>query len=246
MPAALIGDRKEGYARLAGDGARSLHVRWHTGKPAKSLRPALDGYLERLRRDAQKAKLTFRSEVAEEQGTLLYKWQSEQQGRGVVFRDADAPRMFFLEVVGARKDSLLPVVRGVRASFHTHDGDRELWSVAGVGAWLPKGMKVAKKQFLAGRASLQFEVRGTMVRMERWSFAEQLVAKHGLTGWAHSALALPMEPTATSEFEASLRHSKWMVATEALVRLRPEANQIEALVLRTRRQTPRLDPSWWA
>ncbi|MBZ0213410.1 MAG: hypothetical protein K8H99_06395, partial [Nitrospirae bacterium] len=100
MPAALIGDRKEGYARLAGDGARSLHVRWHTGKPAKSLRPALDGYLERLRRDAQKAKLTFRSEVAEEQGTLLYKWQSEQQGRGVVFRDADAPRMFFLEVVG--------------------------------------------------------------------------------------------------------------------------------------------------
>ncbi len=246
MPAALIGERKEGYARLGGDGSRSLHVRWHTGKSAKSLRPALDGYLDRLHRDANKAKRAFRSEIDEGEDALVYKWQAEQQGRGVVFRDEDSARVFFLEVVGARKDSLLPIVRRVRESFQIHQGERELWSVAGVGAWLPKGMKVGKKQFLAGRASLTLEGKGATIRMERWSFAEQLVAKHGLACWARSALGLPTAPDATSDNEASLSHRRWLATTEALVRHRPESNQIEALVLRTRRSSPRLDPSWWA
>ena len=236
--AAVTGRRSEGYLRLASPGRIGCHVRWKHARSAGNLHTKLDGYFATLQKDAKKGRESFQSDTTDEDGGLAYRWLGAGQGRGRLFYCSGSRRVYFLEVVGGRKDSLLPHLREIAASFSV---DRELWSVFGLGFVLPKPANLESKSFLSGRTRLSFRARGARIEAERWAFGDQLVEKHGLEGWAKAAI--PGRRLKFEEQQGGLAYLKrGLIPTTGLVRHDAERNQLVVLQVRTRK--PEWRPAW--
>jgi hypothetical protein len=240
-PVSLTGNRAEGYARIASPGRTCCQVRWKKIRQSGDLSAKIKPYFAKLQRDAKRAKQSFRSETEANDSGIVYRWVGAGQGRGALFFSESCSRVFFLEVVGGRKDSLLPVFGSVQDSFHSADGERELWSLYGLRLSLPKGLRVEMQRFHAGRTTLVFKARGARITAERWAFAEQLVQKHGLEPWARASLNLPKAKL--HEAEQGLELSRGgVLPVHALVAQQEESNQL--VTVRVTGISKKWRPSW--
>ena len=236
-PVSLTGNRREGYARLASPDRTACQVRWQRVQNPEGLRERLDVYLKRLSRDAKRAKQTLRSTIRQEGGRLVYHWTGQGQGRGTLFFDPKTERIFFLEVNGERKASLLPIARRLNESFHVGEKEgREFWSVFGLGVWIPAGAKLEGRRFESGRTRLMFRRGAAKIQAERWAFGRQLIDRHGFENWCRQALRL-------ADFEAEAEPQGWvfrkppklggLVGPQVVrVMFQEEANQLVALRVR--------------
>lgn len=243
-PVTLTGTRQEGYVRLQGSGRIGCQVRWKTIKGSPDLDSALDGYFKLLERDAAKARETLATEREARSDGLYYRWQGAGQGRGALLRTAKN-RLFFLEVVGGRKDSLLPFKQAVLESFRGEaDDEFELWSLFGLHVRVPKGLSPAGKTLQSGRTWLLFRPKGAVVEVGRYAFGKELTERHGLANWAIAALR--MTGAAVHPEEAGLRlvmeGNALRPKVVALVKLEVAHNQI--LTVRSASKVERWWPQW--
>lgn len=241
-PVALTGNRREGYARLDGGNRVAFQVRWRTMRRPKDLRPSLDAYLNRLERDAKKAKHAFRAEIEPESDRLGYRWTGVGQGRGTLFYSEPCGRVFFLEAVGGRKDSLLNSVRALVESFAAEPQPLEHWALFGMTVRLPSGLLVARKEFRAGHTKLIFRTGVTQIDVERWGFGAELEAKHGLEPWARAALRMPSAAARLEEPGLVLERALPVGFVEARVLREPERNQL--VTVKVRAMGRRWRPQW--
>lgn len=243
-PVVISGDRRAGYARLAGSGRTGCQIRWQKSKRPLSLVPTLQSYFARLSKDAKRAKMRFDADWKEEDGKLLYRWTAVDQGRGLLFFRQACSRTVFLEAFGGRKDSLLPFLKGLIESSESQAPEgRELWALYGLELLLPVKLKVVRKRLESGRTSLDFAARGVTIECQRWAFGEQLIAKHGLEDWARAVLKEPKAEASLAQQGLKLaRRSSAAGCSVCIVQYQPERNQI--VTVRTRYRNPKWEPRW--
>jgi hypothetical protein len=244
-PTSLTGNRSEGYARLAGVGNINYQIRWKEAKNAGNLTPKLSSYLSRLERDAKKAKTPFRSGFDREGNDVVYRYTGVGQGRGRIFFSPSCNRVFFAEVVGGKKDQLLPCYRDMVGTFRSAaKGERETWSLFGLAFQVPEPMLVDKKVFQAGHTKLTLRCRKAKVEGGRWGFGKQLVEKHGLEPWARAALKLNVDPVDSNDLSLRFVAPGLVRSCHTLVRFDEEKNQIATLQVTTRNKQWRPDWDW--
>jgi hypothetical protein len=244
-PALLNGERRRGYARLSSPGKVSLQVRWQHVARRGDLHPSLQAYFKRLERDARRAKLPFKSDVEEDPDGLRYRWVGRGQARGVLFFSERCRRIFWVEAVGERDDSLLPLFRTLSSGFRSQGADGlEQWSLLGLSFRAPAGLSVEEKLFQAGRTRLRLGGKGCRIEAERWGFGTQLAERHGLEGWARDALKLRKAVARAEGGGLRFVHHRrpWMPRREALLALDSDRNQITFLACTFRAEARR--PSW--
>lgn len=241
-PASLIGGRQAGYARLASPDRIALQVRWTRAKRTPNLGERLEGYFRSLARDARKARLDFHRETKPGERGTEYRWLGQGQGRGAVFHCSESSRVFFVEVAGDRKDNLLAPFRRALDSFRSSPELPELWSLLDLAVRLPGRPVLANKTLRAGRVGLAWEARLVRIEAGRWSFAEQLVARHGLEPWARAALNCPRGDAAVEQDRVHIRSKTVFGPREAFVRHDVAGNRLLTLTVRTR--NPQWRPTW--
>lgn len=236
-PVHLTGNRSEGYVRIASSTRLACQLRWKSTESPGDLTGRLKGYLERLERDAKKAKKPFDADIEQENGKLVYRYSGFTFGRGSIFQ-LDK-RVFFLELISPKNESMLSLYRKIVESFHTESRDR--WALLGLNVLLPKELRVVKTVLEAGHTSLELSRRGISVKAERWGFGEQLIEKHGLLDWA-KAIMKKRNSSAIEECCGVRLESRGIVPTTMLVARQKEQNQLIVLSVQTRKKEWR--PSW--
>lgn len=242
-PVTLSGDRKEGYVRIASPGRHALQIRWKASNRGVDLWSVLSTYLNRLAQDAKTAKSEFRSDTDVQSKRIVYRYSGAQHGRGAILQSEASGRVFFLEAVSDKKDSVLPQFRGLVDSFQP-DSDRERWALFGVDLSLPAGLTVEKKVLQAGRTQLALVCKDARIEAQRWGFAEQLIAKHGFEPWARSMLEMPKSEATENETGLQFRQvgSALRAPVIAFARVQPERNQIASVKVTTRKEAWK--PAW--
>lgn len=242
-PVALIGDRKEGYCRFGSPGSLNCQIRWKSAKPGAKLKDSLFSYFRLLQKESKKAKTTLSSEFEELDGRIHYKWRGHARGRGELFFSETCSRVFFIEVVGTKKDSLAGA-KDIVASFRSEGkGGKDRWSVLGLKVCFPSAVSLDKRQFQAGRTILTVSAPGFRAEASRWGFGEQLVKKHGLEPWARAAFGLGTQPCQESENGLVFDRSSFLGPRQrTLVRLEKDLNQITAVKATFRK--PKWRPEW--
>lgn len=229
----LSGTRIEGYARLAGPGSLGCQLRWQSAKAGADLNKALSHYLERLKTDAKRAKVPFSCESKPIGQGLAYRWTAEGQARGSLVFEPDSSRVLFLEVFGAKKDQLLPLHRQVSDSLRSSvDEEMELWLLFGLSLRVPAGLSVLSKKLESGRTTLELGAKRHWVHAQRWSFAEQLIQKHGLENWVSGLLGKRARVVEGpfGEGRVAARYAQGPLRSRlALIRHQPDRNQIVVL-----------------
>lgn len=241
-PAALTGDRREGYVRLASAGSESIQIRWQTAKNAPS-RKALSVYLQKLAQDSRKAVGDFTSEVEELPTGYSYRYGGAIAGRGLLFRNEACGRNFFIEALGKKSDRLSMRLKETVESFTSSDSDQERWAILGLDLLLPAGLEVRRRELLAGRTVLMLDAKGCRITAERWGLADLLIAKHGLIPWASGLLRIPATRFQEAE-HGLLAQSKplpWL-HDHTLVTLDQANNQL--IVVRSRFRSGKWKPTW--
>ncbi len=243
-PINVSGNRAEGYARLASSGKESIQIRWKKAKDGLRLDTKLESYLARLGQDAKKERIAFQSKVDEQDGRLQYKWLGAGQGRGALFYSEPTSRVFFLEIDGDRKGSLLPAFRQLIESFDGERGERELWAVLGLRVAMPYGLELERHEFKAGKTTLWFKARGASIECSRWGFAEQLLEKYELAEWATAALRLKQPSVRADECGTHLTMKGLLESVGAFVSVQPDLNQIVTIRSRFRHTRWRPQCDW--
>lgn len=242
-PLTLSGTRREGYVRLGSAGRLNIQMRWRSAHGKLKLKPVLDSYLAKLKRDAKKAKEPFNAEIDERDGALFYRYTGQGQGRGKLFFSEPSGRLLFLEVVGGRKDQLLPAFRLIEGGLVDYgDDDWEVWSLLGLRFRSPVPLTLERKLMQAGRTQLVLRAKALRLEAERWGFGEQLIKKHGLVAWAQAALRLTREPSEADARSLVFSPAGLLKPTSAIVRYDEEKNQITVLKAVTRKANRR--PTW--
>ncbi len=180
-----------------------------------SLGDRLNQYLSALEADAKKAKVKFTSSVDQ----TSYRWIGAGQGRGQLFEQSG--RIFFLEVVGNRKDSILQPFVKTRSSFRSGES---LWSVYGLRINLEATLE--KFKFLSGKTTLTLKWNKATVEAIRWGLAEQLLKNNSLADWAAQALEMKGGRMERCGQGWRLYRRALLKNEQAIVLLQPEENQI--------------------
>jgi hypothetical protein len=242
-PVSLTGSEREGYVRLASSGRLALQIRWHTFRGRVDLEWLLGPYGRALERHSKRDREEFRfTTSAEDESQITYHWIGKGQGRGSLFVSRECGRVFFLEVLGARKDQLLPSLKQVRESFRSIQEESRLWSILGLSVRLPIGLRLEKHAFQAGKTQLTFIAKGTRIECTRWGFAEQLLSKRTLEEWSTAFLGMAKATIKVEPTGLRLASSSFGSKKEALVTLQSEHNQIVAMKASFRNDKGR--PTW--
>jgi len=221
----------------------NIQLRWRTVQGKVKLRSALDAYLDKLKRDAKKSKEAFSADIEEKDGALSYRYTAQGQGRGKILISEASNRLLFLEVVGARKDQLLPTFRLVEKGLVDYGNDEwEVWSLLGLRFRSSLPLTLERKLMQAGRTQLVFRAKSLRLEAERWGFGEQLIKKHGLEAWAQAALSINKEPEAVDSHRIEFLPSGLLKPTSAIVFFDEPKNQITTLKACSR--SPKRRPSW--
>lgn len=220
-----------------------MQIRWKASKPSVDLSSVLAAYLDRLDHDAKAAKKPFRSDFDDSAARITYRYSSTMHGRGAIFQSEVSGRVFFLEAVSSKTDSLLPSFRKLLDEFSV-DTAEERWALYGLKLKLPKGLDIERKVLESGRTLLGLAHKKAHVEAQRWGFAEQLVAKHGLEPWARSMLQMPKADVTASGCGIQLSQAGSLLKppVTAMVTVQPDRNQIATIKVTTRDAEWR--PSW--
>lgn len=239
VPVAVSGTRREGYVRVASPERKALQIRWQTS-PNADLGSALSRYERLLAGDARRRKQEFRLERADASDQLTYRWIGAGQGRGALFPRGG--RIFFLEAIGGRGDSLLPMFRRCLQGFACAEGGGELWEILGLRLTLPAGIRLTRHSFQAGKTRLAFQWGRSALDCIRWGFAEQILERYSLTDWASSALGLKLLKVSEESGGLRLIGKSQFMKNEALIQVQSEHNQI--VTVKCTHLMGKAEPSW--
>lgn len=244
-PNALSGTRAEGYARISSVENAFCQIRWKQLRAEPDLEDRLTQYLAKLRRDTQKAKAKFSSEIHAEAERIVYSYRGLTQGKGCVAYDRTSQRVFFVEVAGKKGDPVSNRFGQIWQSLHF--GDPERWALFGLNVVVPSGWKVTRQDLKSGRTTLELERPGAALTLDRWGFAHQLMAKHDLEAWAQSVLRLTSAEMTESPCGIELRSNSrlFQAPLVAFVCPQPDRNQIVIASSRTRREAWRPQWNWF-
>jgi len=242
-PAAITGQRNEGYVRLASTGKVGLQIRWRAAKRPGHLPDRLPPYFDRLAKDAKRKRVDFESEIHEEEGRVLYRYRGVMHGRGALLHHSASQRVFFVEAVSTTGASLEGPMRDALRSFTVDEDGMETWAALGLRVRMPQGLMVERRSFVSGRIGLDLAARGVKVRAERWGFGEQLIQKHGLEGWARNALQIPKaEIHEETEGVRLLLRRPLLPPILGIAAFDAERNQIQTVRVVSR--NPKWRPEW--
>lgn len=242
-PVVLSGDRSQGYARIVSSGRILMQARWKRLKQPADANRFLDAYLGRLERDSKRARVPFTSERQEEGDRTTYRYAGQNYGRGALFQVEGDDRAFVLEISSSRNDSLQSFVRDALRTFRI-DPANDRWSVFGLDLTLPLGLKVDKREFLAGKTRLEWTAgRRARISATRYGFADQLLSKHKLGEWAEAVVGAPVTSAAEEDDGVRLTlKGRGGGFDEALATHQPKRNQL--VVLRATARDERWRPTW--
>ncbi|MFZ4507198.1 MAG: hypothetical protein ACOYON_05810 [Fimbriimonas sp.] len=244
-PLSLQGDRNEGYVRIASAGKISFQVRWKHQKPPDNLEGALGAYRDRLAKDARKRKIPFEFDSERQGERSVYRYSGGDHGRGALFFSQPCSRVFFVEAVAPRRESILGPFRTLLESFISY-GDRpaEWWSLFGLEVQLPAGLKIRNPMLQAGRTMIEGDGPRVGLRAERWAFGAELLRRHALPDWATSVLQMRQPEIIEENGGLRLReHRAFLRApVEAIVRYEEDRNQL--ITIRCSTRQPNWRPQW--
>jgi hypothetical protein len=187
-PAALTGNRKQGYVRLEAGSHDLLQIRWEYCKEAPhDLLRRTEKYLAGLQQAAKRRQqnLTFTSsEIGKH---VDFKWNADAKGVGRLLFDEATKRVFILERSADKRDSVVAEAHKVFDSFQSYDGVTP-WSVLGFEVRLPTEFELEKFKFLTGRLTLNFKAKGIALTAERWSLADSILKKHDILDWTRGLI----------------------------------------------------------
>ncbi len=246
-PVSLSGTRREGYARIASPSRLSFQIRWKESDSNVDLQSVLDSYIDRLKSDAQKKKHAFKSDSSHEGDLFTYRYSAEHHGRGAIHYSASCGRVFFIEAISTKNDSLLPTFRKLTLSFSS-DNSMDRWSLLGLDLILPSKMEITKKVLQAGRTQLVLNSKAVQIEAQRWGFAEQLVSKHGFEQWCRSVLSLPKAHAEVMNDRISFRLPGNILRPPkyGMAMVQPDLNQITTILVSTRSDEWRPQWTWFA
>jgi hypothetical protein len=243
-PVTLHGHRREGYVRIASPTRLSLQVRWKFAKQPPNLDSRLDDYMSRLQGDARKAKAHFEGARHPAEHAILYRYRGAGQGSGAILYSSGDRRVFIFEAMSQGRDSVDAVFQRAYKSFRSTAEKTDPWALFGISLRLPAGLRVDRKTFLAGRTTLRLSQRGVKMEVDRWAFAEQLLAKHDLPQWAKSVTGMRHANVTETDYGLELHQSKTWIrpAVTALIAVQPLRNQL--LVVKSASNSGKWRPSW--
>jgi hypothetical protein len=220
-PAVLAGDYSQGYVRLDGEREDIFQIRWHAVKRATDLNRRVLSYFSSLERAAKRRKNEFWGEMTDASAAIEFEWRAGPKGYGRLWFDEETRRVFILERSGRSQDSFKRPFREAAAEFETHSGARAPWAILGLSLSLPASFRLRRFKLLSGRSEFEFRTKGCSLRAERWAFAEQLIARHGLQEWA-------VQVSRMKHVEESNSTRVWLTARKstALVSWNREENQL--------------------
>lgn len=243
-PTSLSGDRLAGYVRIAGD-EDALQLRWQRFSGSQSdLSQPLKSYFERLKRDAERSHVKFVSRSTVVHDRIEFSYRAVSHGLGFVVFDEPSARLVIAEVTSTRgKASLTSLFKSLVRTFKL-EHDPETWALLGLEIQTPYGLELSRRTLLAGKVSLELKSKVAEIEATRWSFAEQLVAKHGIENWARSTLGLDKAKLVQSDDGLELKESGgFMKAPQiALVKINSARNEI--CTLRVRSGEAKWYPQW--
>lgn len=242
-PVKLSGTYSEGYAQISGTGSAVLQVRWlKAGTPTRT---AVESYLGRLERDARRARHRFDYHIEDGENQIPYTYRSTRSGRGCLLAGrSECDRRVFLLELSSDGSPRKAVFDEVLASFSPQGDGCFEWSLFGLNVRIPRGLSLQGKELKAGKTVLEFSDRGSLIRCERWGFAEQILGRHDLLDWVRSVGRLPSGdvvsncPRQVELFRrGGLKPAVWLLA-----RVQPDRNQITLIRSESRVQSMR--PQW--
>jgi len=243
-PVSLIGDRREGYCRFGSPGSVGFQVRWKETKHPGRLKDSLFAYFRILQREARKAGKTFESDLEETDCGIAYRWRAHAKAQGQLFYSSICGRVFFLELLGDRKDSLA-LYRRISSTFRSSDpAGPDRWTVLGLDVRFPAPVQLEKRTFQAGRTLLEFSAKGFRAQASRWGFGEQLAERHGLAEWAAAALALPGPAIRAEDPDRVAWEGKPRFGWNSLALVRLDRDQNRILALKASYRKPQWRPEW--
>lgn len=174
-----------------------------------------------------------------------YRWQGAGQGRGAILYSEPCRRVFFLEVVGGRKDSLLPLWQQLRSSFVSRDDAMVRWALFGLDVRIPSNLKLERNVMQAGRTQLSFVRRGSSVEATRWAFGQRLIQRHGFEQWLRAVTRMPKATAEVEEYGLRMASRSMFGRVEVLAKHDREADQITVLLGRGRNSAYTPDWDWF-
>jgi hypothetical protein len=217
-------------------------LRWAASLNAPNLEAKLKRYLATLAKDAKRRKANFQSSLDEnEDGALHYRWTAENQARGAIFHRPECGRVFFLEINGGRKESLLPLLRTCLEGFSSNGASEpELWSLFGIGVRLPRSLKLKHSNLTTGRIQLHWTGPRVVISAGRSAFGNQLLGDGSLADWATKLAPTGelKEDTHGVRVDSKRRAALSRVHSTTLARLDPATNQLHYINAMYR------DPIW--
>ncbi|MHC4788312.1 MAG: hypothetical protein ACYS8K_03795, partial [Planctomycetota bacterium] len=184
------GNRAAGQVRLADDDALRLEVRWQKAQPGTTARLAVEGYLRKLSKRAEKdgVELRVRRDLnlasPEDKEVECYQWMADRQAVAMVSLCRACGRLVHIHVLGALEEPLRNTARTVFASLRDHaEGDWELWRFLDVEFRVPAALPLASKSLRSGCIRMAFGGRRRRLEFVRVSLAELLVGEGGLEQW---------------------------------------------------------------
>jgi len=194
------GDRKAGYLRLSDEYRTRLEVRWQQGKRQGLLSRTVDGYIEKLRKDARKEKVSFSVQrglkLASPPGKEVecYRWTGRQQALAMLSWCPHCRRTTHLHLLGEPEESLKNLARTVFSSFRDHcEGADELWAFYDMRFRAPAGWPLKRHSLKAGLIRMSFGGRGRSLEFIRVSLAGTLLAAKSLAEWFGEFYGKPLK-----------------------------------------------------
>jgi len=189
------------------------------------------GYVHRLEDIARKRRDPISTtKIIPSDFGIDFKWRGSVKGVGRLLYEEDSKRIFFVERLGKRNDSISAEASRLFDSFSPTNS----WRVFGFEVCPPVDFELEKFKFLTGKITFHFRSRGIELLAERWGLADTILSRHTVDDWSKAVCgaeeALPEAEGLRLVGNASLPKRSLGYTLEGLVRHDPLLNRL--LVLR--------------
>jgi hypothetical protein len=187
-PVSISSEGENGYLKVVSPDTRFLEVKWERPKGAPSVPKALDGYFEKLRKAAKKARREIDLKTRpkgltairpQSQGPIPYTWLADRRAFGCIWHCGTCNKMVIAEVVGEPDDDLSFAGDLLRAiEDHGEEGWNE-WSLYGLTVPAPAAYRMEKQVLMTGHQRFELRAGTASILADRWGLAE--IALRGAT-----------------------------------------------------------------
>lgn len=217
-PAKFSGNRETGELRIDDEEGTRLELRWETSAKEVNIQKSVDGFLNRLGKDAKKRKASFeilpsvvlvgKKNARGRNSITNFGWKSDPDqpagsGYGVAWHCPHCNRVTFAQIIGRGPEKPERVERlaaEVLSSLFCHGkGGWETWSTFDLQLDVPEEFRLGKAQLLLNRLEIEWirlPAPGLMnlgkpperIAARRYPVANVLLANISLKDWAQNKI----------------------------------------------------------